>query len=244
MTNLELTFIHPTDDSRIEGIVEASWTANFTIQEMIRDGFLKELQDATREEYRLVYKETGTEFRGETTFAQVGVETRKVISVVIRPKSGATLELTFIHPTDNSSVDATAEASWSANFAIQELIRNGFLKELPNVDREEYRLVYKETMTEFRGETTFAQAGVETGKVISVVIRPMAGGDHRHYYDSDDDLRAAFQNALRSGNLRVDLDEEDTHSVEDIFNAWKYETFRSSHSDYDWDDENDDDDDD
>lgn len=91
----------------------------------------------------------------------------------------ANLELTFIHPTDNSSVEATAEASWTANFAIQELVRNGFLKELPNADKEEYRLVYKDTMTEFRGETTFAQAGVETGKVISVVIRPKAGGEYQ-----------------------------------------------------------------
>lgn len=152
----------------------------------------------------------------------------------------ANLELTFIHPTDNSSVEATAEASWTANFAIQELVRNGFLKELPNADKEEYRLVYKDTMTEFRGETTFAQAGVETGKVISVVIRPKAGCPH--YYDNDEDLRDAFDNGCKSGNLKVDLDEDDIHSSDDIFDAWKYDTFRSSHSDYNWDDDDDDDD--
>ena len=86
-----------------------------------------------------------------------------------------TLNLTFIHPTDNSSIEAVCESSWSADFAISELIRQGFLKELPNPDKEEYRLLYKQDQTEFRGSTTFEQAGCEDNKVISVVIRPKAG---------------------------------------------------------------------
>lgn len=96
-----------------------------------------------------------------------------------------TLNLTFIHPTDNSSVEATCESGWSADFAISELMRvpsdpedpsaPPFLKELPNPEKEEYRLVYKENQTEFRGATTFEQVGCEDNKVISVVIRPKAG---------------------------------------------------------------------
>lgn len=85
------------------------------------------------------------------------------------------INLTFFHPTDNSSIEATCESSWSASFVISELTTNGFLKELPNPDKEEYRLVYKEDMTEFRGETTLDEVGVQDNKVIRVVIRPMAG---------------------------------------------------------------------
>lgn len=87
----------------------------------------------------------------------------------------ATLELEIQHPTGNHTAEVTVQSDWTAGFAIQELIRQGFLKELPNPDKEEYRLVYKENMTEFRGETTFAEVGVESGKVVSVVIRPKAG---------------------------------------------------------------------
>ena len=84
------------------------------------------------------------------------------------------LHLTFMHHSDNSSIDVTIEDNWSANYAIEELIRESFLK--PLGDAEEYRLVYKEDQTEFGGSTTFAQAGVQDGKVISVVVRPKAGG--------------------------------------------------------------------
>lgn len=91
----------------------------------------------------------------------------------------ANIDLTFIHPTDNSSIDVTVESTWSASFTIQELVRAKFLKELPNGDKEEYRFVYKENMTEFGGDTTFEQTGVENGKVISVVIRPKAGAYRR-----------------------------------------------------------------
>ncbi len=87
----------------------------------------------------------------------------------------ATLSLNIINPTDNSSVDVQAESSWSADFIIQELVRDGFLKELPNPTKEEYHLVYKDTNLEFFGATTLEQAGVESNKVISVVIRPKAG---------------------------------------------------------------------
>ena len=87
-----------------------------------------------------------------------------------------TITLTFVHPTDNSSIEATCESSWSADFAISELIRNGFLKELSTSDKEEYRLFYKEDQTEFRGSTTFEQVGVQDNKVIGVLIRPKAGG--------------------------------------------------------------------
>ena len=87
----------------------------------------------------------------------------------------ANIDITIMHPTDNSSAEVTVDTHWSADFAISELVRNGFLKELVNADREEYRLVYKETMTEFRGEMTFESVGVESGKVVSVVIRPKAG---------------------------------------------------------------------
>jgi len=153
-----------------------------------------------------------------------------------------TLNLTFIHPTDNSSIEAVCESSWSADFAISELIRQGFLKELPNPDKEEYRLLYKQDQTEFRGATTFEQAGCEDNKVISVVIRPKAG--HKHYYDSDDDLRDAFDNAVKSGNLKTSLEEDEIHSIDDVFDAWKYDTFRSSHNDYDWDTDSSRDDDD
>ena len=86
-----------------------------------------------------------------------------------------TLNLTFIHHTDNSSLEAVCESGWSADFAISELVRLGFIKELPNPEKEEYRLLYKETQTEFRGSTTFEEAGCEDNKVISVLIRPKAG---------------------------------------------------------------------
>ena len=85
------------------------------------------------------------------------------------------LNLTFMHPTDNSSIEAVCESGWSADFAISELIRQNFLKEIPNPDKQEYRLLYKEEQTEFRGATTFEEAGVQDNKVISVVIRPKAG---------------------------------------------------------------------
>ena len=84
-----------------------------------------------------------------------------------------TLNLTFMHPTDNSSVEVTVEDNWSANYAIEELIREGFLK--PLGDAEEYCLVYKEDQTEFIGTTTFGAVGVQDGKVIRVVVRPKAG---------------------------------------------------------------------
>ena len=149
-----------------------------------------------------------------------------------------TLNLTFIHPTDNSSIEAVCESGWSADFAISELIRQGFLKELPNPDKEEYRLLYKEDQTEFRGTTTFEEVGAQDNKVISVVIRPKAG--HKHYYDDDTELRDAYENACASGNMKVDVDFDEIHSDNDIFEVWKYETGRSSHSDYNWESEEDD----
>lgn len=87
-----------------------------------------------------------------------------------------TINSTFVHPTDNSSIEVTIDTSWSADFAISELIRNSFLIELPNSDKEEYRLFYKENQTEFRGSTTFEQVGVQDNKVIGILIRPKAGG--------------------------------------------------------------------
>ncbi len=88
----------------------------------------------------------------------------------------ANLSLNIISPTDNSSIDVQVESGWSADFVIQELIREKFLRELPNPEKEEYHLVYKETNLEFFGATTLEQAGVENNKVVSVVIRPKAGG--------------------------------------------------------------------
>lgn len=84
-----------------------------------------------------------------------------------------TLHLTFMHPTDNSSIDVNVEDNWSANYTIEELIRENFLK--PLGDAEEYCLVYKEDQSEFGGTTTFGSIGVEDGKVIRVVVRPKAG---------------------------------------------------------------------
>lgn len=156
----------------------------------------------------------------------------------------ATITNTYLNATDNSSLEATIETCWTGDFILSELQRNKFLKELENAEREEYRLVIKRTSTEFGAKTTAAEAGVEDGDVISVVIRPKAGGDHKHYYDSDDELKEAFDNACRSGNMSVCIDEEDIHSVDDIFDAWKYDTFRSSHSDYNWSDDDDNDEDD
>ena len=143
----------------------------------------------------------------------------------------ANLDLTFIHPTDNSGVDATVEADWTANFAIQELIRNSFLKELPNADKEEYRFVYKETMTEFRGDTTFAQAGVEGGKVVSVVIRPKAG-----YYTARQGSGLTC-NSCRKGVYEIfktetENDASGRKTVTEYYkcshcgNVWKFEVYK------------------
>ena len=63
------------------------------------------------------------------------------------------------------------------------------------------------------------------------------------YYDNDDDLYTAFENGCRSGNITFDVDENEISSSQDFFDAWKFATGRSSHSDYYWEDEDTDDDD-
>lgn len=85
------------------------------------------------------------------------------------------MNLTFVHPTDNSTVVASCEGEWSAEYTISELIRNGFLKEIENPDKEEYRLVASESKIEFRGDTTLDQAEVGDGQKVIVVIRTKAG---------------------------------------------------------------------
>lgn len=118
----------------------------------------------------------------------------------------ATTTNTFTHPTDNSSIEATIETSWTGGFIISEMQRNEFLKELENVEKEEYRLVIKRTSTEFGAQTTAAEAGVEDGDVINVVIRPKAG------YDS---WTGVGQRCARCGVGAYDPYREETETDED-----------------------------
>lgn len=74
-------------------------------------------------------------------------------------------------------------------------------------------------------------------------------GKHQHYYGSEQELHSAFEKAIDSGNLSTRFDEDWMASEKDLYEQWKYDTFRSSPDDLDWpsdyddDDLNDDDDD-
>ncbi len=70
-------------------------------------------------------------------------------------------------------------------------------------------------------------------------------GRHQHYYESEQELHSAFEKAIDSGNLSTRFDEDWMTSENDLYEQWKYDTFRSSPDDLDWnsDDLNDDDED-
>jgi len=84
-------------------------------------------------------------------------------------------KVTIVHPTDNGTQDIQLDDGWSAAYVAEELISNKFLMPLGS-DREEYRFVNKENEVEFRGEQTFAQAGVKESGTVTVAIRAKAGG--------------------------------------------------------------------
>jgi len=88
----------------------------------------------------------------------------------------AWLNKVTIHlPTDNSAQDIQVDDEWSASYVIDELVGKGVLTAL-DFNREEYRLVNKESDVEFKGEQTFAQAGVKENGNVRVTINPKAGG--------------------------------------------------------------------
>ena len=84
-------------------------------------------------------------------------------------------KVSIVHPTDNSVQDIQLDDEWSANYCAEELVSKGVLQQLDS-NREEYRFVNKENGTEFRGEQTFAQAGVKENGTVSVTINAKAGG--------------------------------------------------------------------
>jgi hypothetical protein len=86
----------------------------------------------------------------------------------------AIINVTFNHQTDGSFVEAKVDTSWSADFAISELIRKGFTKALSDAANV-YHLVRKVNDFEFSGNTTFAEVGVEDGEAITIVARGKAG---------------------------------------------------------------------
>ena len=59
-------------------------------------------------------------------------------------------------------------------------------------------------------------------------------GKHQHYYESEKDLHDAFERGLDSGNLSTRFDDEWMTSENDLYEQWKYDTFRSSPDDLDW----------
>ena len=66
-------------------------------------------------------------------------------------------------------------------------------------------------------------------------------GKHQHYYESDQELRSAFEKSIDSGNLSTKFDEDSMHSVDDLYDAWKFDTFRYSKDDLEWSDSDGDD---
>jgi len=88
-------------------------------------------------------------------------------------------KVTIVHPTDNSAQDIQLDDEWSAAYVAEELVSKKFLTPLGS-DREEYRFVNKENDVEFRGDQTFAQAGVKENGTVNVAIRAKAGGTTRN----------------------------------------------------------------
>jgi len=87
-------------------------------------------------------------------------------------------KVTIGHPTDNSELVIQLDDRWSVTYVADELITHKFLTPLGS-DREEYRFVNKKNDVEFRGDQTFAQAGVKENGTVTVAIRAKSG---REYY--------------------------------------------------------------
>ena len=65
---------------------------------------------------------------------------------------------------------------------------------------------------------------------------------HQHYYETEEDLRDAFQKGIDSGNLSTRFDEDWMTSEDDLYEEWKHETLRYSKDDLAWDSDYHDDD--
>lgn len=64
----------------------------------------------------------------------------------------------------------------------------------------------------------------------------------KHHYESEKEIREAFENGLSSGNLNVSFDESCMTSLDDLYETWKHDTLRTSKDDLSWDSDYHDDD--
>ena len=123
MATIDVTFMHPTDGTTLDVTVDDSMTALSAINELINAGFIQRTADG----YDLSVK-GGTAISGNQTLRNGGAVDKCTVRVVPATDAGATIDVTFMHPTDGTTLDVTVDDSMTALSAINELINAGFIQ--------------------------------------------------------------------------------------------------------------------
>lgn len=165
---INLTIYSPDKSKTTSVRVNTILTVGQILEELRRNQFFPE--ETSQRCRQLLVESTGCILPWDCTLCGVADNeaVRAVVFTEACPAYGNRIAVTFLHPSNGTSMEAEVRDSITAAEAVQELADCGFLPE--GIDPEaSYALFIKNSQTEISGNRTLASGGAVNGSVLTVV---------------------------------------------------------------------------
>lgn len=167
---INLTIYSPDKSKSVSAEVNAVLTVEQVLEELRRNRFFPdEVSPRCRQ---LLVESSGFILPLNSTLN--GLEDGEVLRAVVFAEDqlvyGNRIAVTFLHPTNGTSIEVEVPDSMTAEEAVQELIACGFMPDRVNPEQI-YALFVKNSQTQIAGSQTLGSGGAANGSVLTVISR-------------------------------------------------------------------------
>lgn len=165
---INLTIYSPDKSKSVSAQVNTILTVGQVLEELRQNRFFPD--DISPRCRQLLVESSGVILPSDCTLCSMedGEVLRAVIFADGQPIYGSRIAVTFLHPTNGTSIEVEVSDSMTAEEAVQELIACGFMPDRMNSEQI-YALFVKNSQTQIAGSQTLASGGAANGSVLTVI---------------------------------------------------------------------------